>query len=316
MSMQGACATLLALRAEGAMWLITLLAIQFGSCTSNGSLEPNLSLIQPYSYELEAEEPFKVPFLAHFKRGERELVYVAAFHEKRVGAATFKLIDRAFGNHDFRMVVLEGFPASLGVSPPTIVEDFERGRDGKIYHWGEPSYAALKARSLGIPFIGGEPDEQDIVHEALTSGFSTEDLVGFYVVRRIQQAIRDGVVPSASLEEIYDDFVPWVRQETGLVAKDFGFGAFQVWYENANGKAFDLQTFDPEEAAPLARGKYRTQRISHVLGMARDRFVVKLTARMLDRHGRVLVVFGKSHLAQQRPALEEMLGPPLTQETL
>lgn len=298
------------------MRFLTLLALLFGGCTSNGSLEPNPSLVRPYSYELEAEEPFRTPFLAHFKRGKRELVYVAAFHENRVGSATFKLIDRAFGNYDFHMVVLEGFPTSLGVTPSTIVEDFERGRNGDVYRGGEPSYAALKAQSSGIPFIGGEPDERELAREVLDAGFGIEDLVGFYFVRQIRQTIRNGVEPGVSLGELYDDIVSWVRRETGLDPGDFDFAAFQAWYKAANGKAFDLRTFDTEEAAPLATGEYRTQRVSHALGMARDRFIVELTARMLDRYNRVLIVFGKSHLAQQRPAIEAMLGPPVKQQAL
>lgn len=298
------------------MWLIILLAIQFGGCTRNGGLEPDLGLIQPYSYDLQSNEPFSTPFLAHFKHGRRELVYIAASHENRVGSITFELIDRAFGEYDFRMVVLEGFSASLGVSPLSIVQDFERGRDGDFYRWGEPAYAALKARDLGIPFIGGEPEEEEVIREAREAGFSARDMAGFYFVRRIPQFVRDGSVGSASLGELYDAFVPWMRQELNLEPEDFGFREFLAWYENANGKTLDLQTFDSEETAPLARGEYRTQRISHVVGMARDRFVVRLIAQMLERHDRVLVVFGRSHLAQQRPALEEMLGPPLTQETL
>lgn len=315
MSIQGACAVRPTLRSAGVMWL-TILAIQFGGCTRNDSLEPDLGLIQPYSYDLQSNEPFAAPFLARFKHGRRELVYIAASHENRVGSTTFKLIDRAFGEYDFRVVVLEGFPASLGVTPPSIVQNFENGRDGGFYRWGEPAYAALKARDLGIPFLGGEPDEEDVIREAREAGFSAEDMAGFYFVRQIPQFVRDGSVRSASLGELYDTFLPRMREELKLEPEDFGFREFLAWYETANGKTLDLQTFDSEETAPLARGEYRTQRISHVIGMARDRFVVRLTARLLERHDRVLVVFGRSHLAQQRPALEEMLGPPLTQETL
>ena len=51
-----------------------------------GGLDPNLDLIRPYSYELEAEEPFDVPFLAHFSSGKRSLVYVAAPASGREGS--------------------------------------------------------------------------------------------------------------------------------------------------------------------------------------------------------------------------------------
>jgi hypothetical protein len=52
--------------------------------------------------------------------------------------------------------------------------------------------------------------------------------------------------------------------------------------ELVNGKRLDFGTFDPEESAPLDKGKCGTQRISHEVGMARERFILTLIAESLD----------------------------------
>jgi hypothetical protein len=49
--------------------------------------------------------------------------------------------------------------------------------------------------------------------------------------------------------------------------------------------------------------------------MARERFILTLIAESLDAYDHVLVVYGKSHLARQRPALQAMLGKPVRRET-
>jgi hypothetical protein len=279
-----------------------------------GGLDLNLDLIQPYSYELGSEEPFDGPFLAHFKTGKYSLVYVAARHENEAHSPTFGLIDRAFDSYDVKVVILEGFPASYGHSPAALLEDFATSVNGDFYRWGEPSYAALKADDLGIPFIGGEPEESDTLGAVQRAGFTAKDLAAFYFVRQIPQFLRDGSHRLKEPAELYGSFMPGVRRDLGLQPGDLPFDEFLEWYESANGKLLDIEMFDPEEAAPLSSGKYGTQRISHEVGMARERFVLNLIAESLEEYDRVLVVFGKSHLAQQRPVLQAMLGKPVTQE--
>jgi hypothetical protein len=284
------------------------------SCT--GHLNPKLDLIQPYSYDLERKEPFAEPFLEHFDTGKKSLVYVAARHENNVNSPTFKLVDRAFDSYEVRIVILEGFPASYGQSPTSLIEDFAANVDGDFYRWGEPSYAALKAVERGIPFVGGEPDESDVLRAVQQAGFTAKDLARFYFARQIPQFLREESYHEKEPVELYGSFMPGVLRDLGLQPGELPFDEFLEWYEKLNGKRLDFRTFDPEESAPLDKGKYGTQRISHEVGMARERFIVTLIAELLDEYDHALVVYGKSHLAQQRPALQAMLGEPTRRETL
>ena len=281
-----------------------------------GGLDPNLDLIRPYSYELQGKEPFDEPFLTHFKSGRHSLVYVAAHHETEVHSSTFRLIDRAFNSYDVRVVILEGFLASDGHSPASLIREYAASVNGDFYPWGEPSYAALKADGLGVPFIGGEPDDSEVLAIVQRAGVTATDLAAFYFVRQIPQFLRDGSYRLKEPAELYASFMPVVRWNLGLQADDLPFDEFLEWYEDVNEKRLDFEAFDSEEAAPLSNGKYRTQRISHEVGIARDRSVVRLIAESLEEYNRVLVVFGHSHLAQQRPALQAMLGSPLKQQRL
>ena len=290
-----------------------VLSVLVLSCA--GHLNPNLDLIQPYSYDLERKEPSAEPFLEYFDTGRKSLVYVAARHENDGNSPTFKLIDRAFESYEVRIAILEGFPASYGPSPPALIEDFAANVDADFYRWGEPSYAALEANERGIPFLGGEPDESDVLRAVEEAGFTAKDLARFYFVRQIPQFLREGRHHAMEPVDLYESFMPGVLRDLGLRPGELPFDEFLVWYEDLNGKRLDFGTFDSEETAPLKKGTYGTQRISHEVSMARERFILTRIAEALDEYDHALVVYGKSHLAQQRPALQAMLGEPVRTET-
>lgn len=79
------------------MKLPTALVLCVSACTT--TLQPNLDLVDSYTYELEQQEPFDQPFISHFRDGEKELVYVAAYHEHKVGSRTFSLVDKVLNQY-------------------------------------------------------------------------------------------------------------------------------------------------------------------------------------------------------------------------
>ena len=100
------------------------------------------------------------------------------------------------------------------------------------------------------------------------------------------------------------------RERLGLSATILpGFESWSEWYARTNGKLFGAK-FEPEETGPLADGRYGSNRIAAAISRSRDAFLLDTIAERLNAGETLLVVFGRSHLMIQRPALDAMLGPP------
>jgi hypothetical protein len=102
-----------------------------------------------------------------------------------------------------------------------------------------------------------------------------------------------------------------LREELEIMQPNgFGYEAFLKWHESRNGKPFSSDKYDPEDAAPRSDGTLFTQKLAVALGVTRDRHILDVISDALSKHDRVLVVYGASHLAELRGALEEALGKP------
>jgi hypothetical protein len=302
----------------GSIWRMLFFFLGFTSCTHTETLMPNLDLVRPYSYELEKQENIPDrPLIRIFERDGKRLVFLASHHENKVQSETFQLVQQAFKINDVKFLMIEGYKNSRGINPSSFIEYTRKNSKDGFYKGAESSFAAEIANNNGIDFVGSEPDEADILAAMRHKNVPVNDLLGFYFVRQVPQFKRNGSLETKSIRDLYDSFLASIRQELALSKNnDFTYERFLGWYRKANGKAFDLKSFDSEEAAPIADGKYYTQRISHIVGVTRDRFIVNLIAKYLNERGTVLIVFGKGHLVCQRPALESMLGKPTKQLTM
>jgi hypothetical protein len=164
----------------------------------------------------------------------------------------------------------------------------------------------------GARFIGGEPDESAVARAVLARGYAKEDLLGFYFVRQLLTLRRDGTLAEKGLDECFRSSNAALSRAAGLEDEGarFTLDRFHEWYARRQGKPFDAAMVDNEEPAPIATGKYFTQRISSVVGLVRDRFIVQLIASYLATDKGVLVVYGASHFPTQEPALKMLLGEP------
>lgn len=80
-------------------------------------------------------------YLAHFRKGELNLYFVSANHERHVNSETFGVIRRAFKKFPIRRVIVEGRPHDAGeVSSGSIERIVRESHDG-FYQWGETDYA-------------------------------------------------------------------------------------------------------------------------------------------------------------------------------
>ena len=114
--------------------------------------ETQLCSLQEWSGALAKTEPYEPPYLAHYEKDGKTLVYVAARHENYRSSDTFKLIERLFARHQFNLIIIEGYRNSAGTSPTHFL-DYARStsKDG-FYQGGEPAFSALLATEKEDPF--------------------------------------------------------------------------------------------------------------------------------------------------------------------
>lgn len=300
-------------------FFVLIMTASLGACVhmkpvlENCRINPDL--VVHYSYEAEANQPFAEPYLAHFSKNGFDLYFVAAHHGTNADSKTFSLIRKVFTLFKPQSAIIEGYPNIEGESPSSFIEEVKRTSTAQNYKWGESAYTAEMAWKHKIPFIGAEPTDKEVFEEVKRSGYTLNDFLGFYFVRQIPQYHRQKEM--ANVITLFDSFMLEIHKELGLVRyTGFGFSDFLKWYSEKNGEKFDLKKIDPETSAPLKDGKLFTQRISHVVGLARDRFIVEVISKELNKHHKVLIVIGKSHLAQQQYAIETAMGRAIYQGTL
>ena len=133
-------------------------ALLFQSC-GNRDLLIDKSLIQDYS----DKHPFPGrPYFAHFRNGDRNLFYIAAFHEKQPSSKTFELITKAFQKHRLDCVIVEGIPFNKGESPKEVIDLVRRTSKDNSYEYGEAAFTILKATERKIPFYGAEGPAEEL----------------------------------------------------------------------------------------------------------------------------------------------------------
>jgi hypothetical protein len=288
--------------------LFLLLAAATG-CASSPPFTPDTSLLVPWTERAQQRFP-EPPYAARYERDGKSLSYVAARHEHHYGSRTFQLIDREFRDFLPQVVVIEGLETEHGTSPAFYREAFSRYLEKESWPIGEPGYSASLAQARGIPFIGGEPSDEEIRDAVVTGPIESRDLLYYYVVRQIPQWKRTGEDQTRSFEELYAESVRHDMRKLGLDDDTLADPAtFAAWYEVKNGRPFRYEEVTTRQSAPV-EGELFTNDMSLRIGAVREVHIVRLIAELLNKHDRVLVVYGAGHHVQQEKVLEKMLGVP------
>jgi hypothetical protein len=267
---------------------------------------PDFELLKARSHAEHRELGGRAPYFAHYRKGELELVFIAARHELRMGSPTHRLIESVINGFAPACVITEGLGSEEGFSPRGLLRDARRRKPGG--NLPEPLYAALLAAKKGIPFIGGEPPPS-VTAQALRAEGSEEDVLGFLVVRHLGQVRREE--PEAELDQKVRRMLPRMKERFALKT-EMRLDDFKAWYQKTSGRAFLAANIDPEAVAPLAtRNAGLMRRMGIAVMLARERHLISLEARLLGEYRRVLVIYGSGHLVYEHAILKEMLGPPM-----
>lgn len=256
----------------------------------------------------------EAPLMALYEGCGRRLVYVAAVHSNDANGKTFALVKRAFAETKPAFVVLEGFPAALGENPKPLIDHAASvaGTPGDA----EPYLAVRLAQATGAPFVGGEPDDAQILAEVKTKGMTSRDLFALYVLRQIEQWMREGKLAAhtdPALDARIRAYAPMFARDAKIAPEEIAPVAtaqgFKAWYKTTNALDFDAG-YKPEDAWPVT-GPHRraTNHLTVKMSDARDKHILSVVDAALTRHANVLVVYGFSHHDIQAPAFEAAFGP-------
>jgi hypothetical protein len=279
---------------------------QVAGTASRVLFKPNLDLLQAKSRAEHRRLGGQAPYFAHYQSGDRELVFLAARHEPRLGSPTHALVEAVIEGFKPDYVVVEGMATEAGPSPRGALRDARRRR--KTGDCPEPLFAMVLAAEQKIPCIGGEPPAAATT-AALRRLGSDRDALGFLLVRHLGQ-VRRGEALDA-IEAKVKRSLPQLRRRFDLKV-EMDLEDFKVWFLERSKTPWSADNLRGDVIAPLAGEKASyLQRMGIAVMLARERHLLALQARLLRVHRRVLVIYGSGHLVYEHDVLQQMLGKPV-----
>lgn len=277
------------------------------------------SLVRPLSEvpeNISRKVMTRQPVIAHFKKGGFELYYIAAEHGNSSGNKTLPLISRVFEKFQVQAAIIEGRSYDSGEVPRRSAEELRKKEENSSYRWGEGEYTTKLAHRRGIPIFGGEPSDKDKFQGVSEKGYELTDYLALIFLSLAGYQDSVGTWAAAKAPDVLSDVMSWERNQLGFGAEvSFEYPDFLKWYRAKNGKEFDPRKIGGH-AMPEADGVLFEQRIGHEVDMVRNRFILGVIDRSLNKYKRVLVVFGNGHLATQWDALVAAFGEPIYLGTL
>jgi hypothetical protein len=286
---------------------------------------PSEDRIQPSSLALERRvEPWcpadcavAVPFVASYRKGTEQLVFVGAHHAFEPSSPTMRAVRTGFDQFHPKVVVLEGFPTAMGENPPPLVEEARRygTSDADEFARGEGIYAASLALTRAVPFIGGEPTREEQRQVLEDKGFTDADLAFSGLLGEYSQALRSGDMPDTSAESLAKIY-PRLAQDLKAPPDRGGWNLDAPSLEDFRKRYREMYGVDivGDTRFPLridvVNDTTRNGQQARVDMMTRDRHLLGLIEQQLAKRQSVLVVYGGSHWATLSAALQERLGKP------
>ncbi|MDD4974070.1 MAG: hypothetical protein PHY93_06945 [Bacteriovorax sp.] len=301
------------------LFIVMLLTINLSGCAyfqkyktpTNEDVHLDSSLIQNYTQTLEYQEKLRAPFIASYNYGDKNLVYVAALHTDGAGNATHQTITKAFQEFKPEFLIVEGSAFTI-VSDPDDIKYANNCQKMNFKSCTEDAFAIIEALKVKIPFCYGEPSDAAI-HSTLKKRFITDDeLIAFYALRNIPQWKRAGIKPSPELTATWNKKLVevLVRSSRKFRAKTaMSEAKFKKIYKAKMGRDFNFYDISDDTISPqIDRSPKWANKMAHLVDVLREQFLAKQIETRLNKHKRVLVVYGSAHLIKHRPMLSKVFG--------
>lgn len=283
------------------------------AATEKASGAVDLSLIRPYTRQLQASTPYRAPFVAKFVKGEKSLAYVAAAHGQGPDHETVKAVRAAFQALSPQVVVIEGLEAGFGLSPKFYQDLTLREEADGFRKAGEPILAAHLATKANVPFVGAEPGMLEIYDFLQARGYTERDVTAFTILRNIPYWVQRDNIDDRTLDGRIQEFVDrWRYYGVKNIPKSARLSPseFRGWFarHHAVGPASPV-VMTSNDLSPLATPNATWfQRMAAASDEVREHSIDLQIGRMLQQYDRVLVVYGEAHLLKSLLVLEKLMG--------
>ncbi len=286
--------------------ILLILMISFWGCSS---VELDEKLVDHWSDQAQRNEPFRTPYISTFKKGDKELIYIAVEHANSLQSKTFKTIKDVITKEKPRFIVLEGFSNKDEINPQWFLDYSDKCEKSQFKNCGEPAYAAMLADRETIPFAGGEPTDIEVFNDLVSHGFFHIDAVSFYLLRQIPQLKRQHKLKR-------DNFNNQAQRYLNHFSSDFGqkdfirFEEFEKWFTRHSKSQKNYLEITSQDVAPIKnQDSTFFNKISATISLTREKFLNQVIETKLNEYSKVLVIYGGGHLVKSRKVYEKYFGP-------
>ena len=223
-----------------------------------------------------------------------------------------------------RLVMVEGFSGD-----PTCLDTLE-----KSFESGEPVGVTFLARNAGIEVFSPEPTSRETVKELMAMGFGKYQMLLYFVARQTpqemdSQRINQRVVPYAQYlaavmsskgdgslrtTRFISDVIPELNR---MMEKLYGKKLFRIKNHliYSNFAREELWSATNPTLPIVAKEKSTVlNEIAYRVNEMRDRHILAEIWRVTRSGKSPFVVYGRSHVARLKPALDHLYGKPIKVE--
>lgn len=276
-------------------FIFAIIATVFAASTVSAqevSPEPEIMTYQEYGRIRHGR-----PYILQLKSGAGELLYFGAGHFYRIDDPQAVELERRFA--EFRPTLL----LNESGTPPA-----EATRELAVERYGEPGLVSFLAARHNVKIKSLDPPRmQEITYLLSTKRWTTEQVMLFYVLRRVSENNKKSSPrPAEELVQQALDASAKAPVFEGLpkTVAEFEASVKRLLPSVADWRKVRSTVFDPNPDLGLY-----TNDVAYASSQYRDRYMVKLIADEVRRGGRVLAVVGASHVVMQESALKKALAP-------
>jgi hypothetical protein len=236
------------------------------------------------------------PYLLQLQSGQGELLYFGAGHVYRLNDPQIAEIERRFAEFRPTLVLNESG------TPPA-----EATRELAVERYGEPGLVSFLAATHRVPIRSLDPPRmQEIAYLLSTKRWTTEQVLLFYVLRRVLE--NNKKTSPRPADELVQQALDATAKAPGFenlpkTVAEFEASAKRLLPSVADWRTVKSTVFDPNPDLGLY-----TNDVAYASSQYRDRYMVKLLAEEVRKGARVFAVVGASHVVMQENALKKALA--------